>query len=149
MTGVLCSRKGFSCAIVPLCIGIAGVRVSVLGPGSCVAVLPPYAAGVATTVWRVRSADKPTETRRFLRAIAVWHSVGMTVERQEAHLTSPFQEFFDPLMKGQRQRMPAFALLRPVADTNAQDSVRTGGVTDPQPPGRPQALRWFSLVAAA
>ena len=34
VAGVLCSRNGFPCAIVPLCTGIAGVRVSVLRPGS-------------------------------------------------------------------------------------------------------------------
>lgn len=51
-------EEGVPHAIVPLSTGIAGVRVCVLGPGNCVAVLPPYAAGVATTVWRcVRLTD--------------------------------------------------------------------------------------------
>jgi ABC-type transport system involved in multi-copper enzyme maturation permease subunit len=49
--------KWFPYSIVPLYTGIAGPRVSVLEPGSYVVVLLLFAAGVAATVWQVRSAD--------------------------------------------------------------------------------------------
>lgn len=49
--------KWFPYAIVPLFTGIAGPRVSVLEPGSYVVVLLLFAAGIAATVWQVRSAD--------------------------------------------------------------------------------------------
>ncbi len=49
--------KWFPYAIVPLYTGIAGPRVSLLEPGSYVVVLLLFAAGVAATVWQVRSAD--------------------------------------------------------------------------------------------
>jgi ABC-2 type transport system permease protein len=49
--------KWFPYSIVPLYTGIAGPRVSVLEPGSYAVVLVLFAAGVAATVWQVRSAD--------------------------------------------------------------------------------------------
>lgn len=49
--------KWFPYAIVPLFTGIAGPRVSMLEPGSYVVVLLVFAAGIAATVWQVRSAD--------------------------------------------------------------------------------------------
>lgn len=49
--------KWFPYSIVPLYTGIAGPRVSVLEPGSYVVVLLVFAAGVAATIWQVRSAD--------------------------------------------------------------------------------------------
>ena len=49
--------KWFPYAIVPLSTGIAGPRVSMLEPGSYVVVLLLFAAGVAATVWQVRSGD--------------------------------------------------------------------------------------------
>lgn len=49
--------KWFPYAIVPLFTGIAGPRVSVLEPGSYVVVLLVFAAGVAGTIWQVRTAD--------------------------------------------------------------------------------------------
>lgn len=49
--------KWFPYAIVPLYTGIAGPRVSILEPGSYAVVLGLFAAGVAATVWQVRSAD--------------------------------------------------------------------------------------------
>jgi ABC-2 type transport system permease protein len=49
--------KWFPYAIVPLFTGIAGPRVSMLEPGSYVVVLLLFAAGIAATVWQVRSAD--------------------------------------------------------------------------------------------
>lgn len=49
--------KWFPYAIVPLSTGIAGPRVILLEPGSYVAVLLLFAAGVAATVWQVRAGD--------------------------------------------------------------------------------------------
>ncbi len=49
--------KWFPYSIVPLYTGIAGPRVSLLEPGSYAVVLLLFAAGVAATVWQVRSAD--------------------------------------------------------------------------------------------
>ena len=49
--------KWFPYSIVPLYTGIAGPRVSVLEPGSYVVVLLVFAAGVAATIWQLRSAD--------------------------------------------------------------------------------------------
>ena len=49
--------KWFPYSIVPLYTGIAGPRVSVLEPGSYAVVLLLFAAGIAATVWQVRSAD--------------------------------------------------------------------------------------------
>ncbi len=49
--------KWFPYAIVPLFTGIAGPRVSVLEPGSYAVMLLLFAAGIAATVWQVRSAD--------------------------------------------------------------------------------------------
>lgn len=49
--------KWFPYSIVALYTGIAGPRVSVLEPGSYAVVLLVFAAGVAATVWQVRSAD--------------------------------------------------------------------------------------------
>jgi hypothetical protein len=49
--------KWFPYSIVALYTGIGGPRVSVLEPGSYAVVLLVFAAGVAATVWQVRSAD--------------------------------------------------------------------------------------------
>ena len=49
--------KWFPYAIVPLSTGIAGPRVSVLEPASYVVLLLLCAAGVAATIWQMRTAD--------------------------------------------------------------------------------------------
>jgi ABC-2 type transport system permease protein len=50
--------KWFPYAIVPLFTGIAGPRVTVLESSSYVILLLLFAAGVAATLWQVRSADE-------------------------------------------------------------------------------------------